>query len=145
MDNEGRHYTLISFQFPNYWEEIREPVVSVDDALARMRQIESSFEAQEGEHVSVCIEDPRGDSIHVGLAGEMWMITHIHHVAPYDCEYQYAVGDMQAEGTVVFLYPAWTEVSKQLLIPKTKGEEVVRQWIVSGTLSSCVEWTYEYL
>jgi hypothetical protein len=131
------------FRLPNYWEEISEPIASANDALTRIQEIEHEFPSKEGEHVTVYIEDSEGDKLHVGLAGALWMITHIRRVSEHELEYQYALGDKKATGSVAFLFPEWTDVSRKRLIPRSKGEEAVRDWIDNGTLPRSIEWTYD--
>ena len=142
---EIRRCHLKYFQLPNYWEVISESIESADDALARMKDIESMHVSKESEHVSLYVEDSGGDKLHIGFAGDVWMITYLHHVDEFEIEYQYAVGDKNASGSVTFLFPEWTDISRKRLIAKAKGQEVVRVWIERGSLSDSVGWTYDLL
>lgn len=142
---EGRLCYLKYFQLPKYWEEISESIVSAEHALTRLREIESSHVAREGEHISLFIEDSKGDKLHIGLAGDVWMITHLHPVDEFEVEYQFGVGDKKAEGSVPFLFPEWTDVTAKRLISKSKGQEIAREWIERGILSNLIEWTYDLL
>ena len=134
---------LKHFEFPEYWEEIVESIQSADQLLVRLRELEDTFLPSRTEHITAYVEDKNGDTLHIGLAGDSWMITHIHPGDEY--EYLYAVGDEHADGYVAFLYPEWTEIPLKRLIPSAKAREVVREWVETGRLNESIRWTDEFI
>lgn len=143
MTNATRVVRLVHFRFPNYWEEIVESVLSSDSALERLVDIEAEYVSREGEYTSAYFKDETGNALHIGLAGHRLMITYIYFVGEHNREYQYAIGNATAKGTVAFAFPEWSEVPKTRLISRRIGVQVIKEWIETGRLSDCVEWSYD--
>ena len=56
-----------------------------------------------------------------------------------------AVGDMSAEGSVMFYFGDYSIMSAKYVVPYSLALEILEYWIMTGKLSDMVEWTGEIL
>jgi hypothetical protein len=132
----SRSCRLKRFEFPKYWEQIVENPTSAEQALARIKELHSSYESEEGEGICFFIEDDQGEQLHVGCSDEGWVLT--YH--PKKGAVKAAVGDLRARGHKPFLIPEWTDIERKHLIAAGVAETAVSLWIKSGRLSDSVTW-----
>ena len=104
--------------------------------MARIKELHSSYQPEEGEGICFFLEDDQGDQLHVGCSDEGWVLT--HH--PKEGAVKAAIGDPRARGHKPFLIPEWTDFERKHLIAAGLGETVVSLWIKTGQLSDTVAW-----
>jgi hypothetical protein len=103
-------WQLLWFELSRYWETRAEWVATPADVVARLGELERRF--WDGEQLCVApqLRAANGEELYVGLAGDHWLLM---HVGTGDGEYTWAVGDLDAPGTLRLHFPSATEVSRK--------------------------------
>jgi hypothetical protein len=134
-------WQLSWFEPARYWETLTEWLTTPEAVLARLDELESRFWVGEQLCVSPRVRADNGEELCIGLAGDHWLLE---HVGTGDCEFSWAIGDPEAEGTLWVYSPADTEVSRKRLVPRAAAERAVREWLESKTLGGGLVWTDDY-
>jgi hypothetical protein len=60
------------FELSRYWDEILEDVSTVEQALARIKELCSGYQSTEGEGIFFSLEDSQGNTLRLGCSNEGW-------------------------------------------------------------------------
>lgn len=131
-----RTVSLKYWRFPNYWEELVEPIESSVGAVARLIDLQRSCDTRDAEGVTYFLEDERGNELEVHCSGDHWAIAFF----PIYGKPVITSGNPSAKGSKPFLIPEWTEVERKHLISPEMAQDVVKEWIDTGKLSNSVVW-----
>jgi|SRR6516225_8074185 hypothetical protein len=129
-------WRLQRFEFPKYWEQIIEEFQSPSEVLSRLKLLCTCDEPEEAEGTSFFLIDESENRMQVGCSGEGWVVMFF----PRSGAARIAVGNDTAQGNKIFLLPEWTPVPRKHLLTIEVAENVVKEWMLNGSLSSEVSW-----
>src|SRR3954454_2990519 len=101
LKKTGRTVRLIRFEFPKYWEDIIEPVISGDQAVSRMKELLARFELKKADGITFYLEDESGEQLQVYCSASEWAVAYF----PKDATSVISSGNPERDGTMVFLIP----------------------------------------
>ena len=129
------------FSDPLSQEETREEISDSAHLERRLGEVRDHFGSRLDHAIGVDLTD-EDRSLSVGLGEEFWAL--IQSTNDYDEFEQWcSLGDGDAEGSVVYYMPQWTDIPRKWLVPRSLGLEAVKEWYETGKLSSAIEWTDE--
>lgn len=119
-------------------------VRSVEEVFALIERVEREVFARWGVVSAVCLDDPSGECLYVGSAGDRWSLYYLRMPEVGDGElFARPVGDPGAEGTTEVIEEMGDEVANSHFVPRRFGEDAVREWWRSKSLWQGIEWHRE--
>jgi Immunity protein Imm1 len=117
---------------------------SVEEVFACIERAEQQVFARYGLVSAVCLDDPSGECLYVGAAGDRWSLYYLRMPEVGDGElFARPVGDPAAVGITEVIEEMGEDVSNSHFVPRAVAEEAVREWWRSKSLWDGVEWHYE--
>lgn len=93
---------------------------------------------------AVCLDDPSGECLYVGSAGERWSLYYLCMPEVGDGElFARPLGDPHAEGTTEVIEEMGEQVPNAHFVLRAAGEQAVREWWRSKSLWDGIQWWWE--
>jgi hypothetical protein len=117
---------------------------SVEEVFALIEQAEREVFARRGVVSAVCLDDPSGECLYVGAAGDRWSLYYLRMPEVGGGElFARPVGDPGAEGTTEVIEEMAEPIANAHFVPRAAGEQAVREWWQSRLLWGGIEWRFE--
>jgi hypothetical protein len=72
---KNRNVRLKRWEFPNYWEELVEPVASGKQVVARLKGLVAAIDLADAEGATFFLQDENGDALEVHCGGDEWAVA----------------------------------------------------------------------
>jgi hypothetical protein len=119
-------------------------VHSVEEVFAVIERAERAVFSRWGIVSAVCLDDPSGECLYVGAAGERWSLYYLRMPEVGDGElFARPVGDPAAGGTTEVIEEMGSEVANRHFVVRAAGEQAVREWWRSKSLWVGIQWHRE--
>jgi hypothetical protein len=117
---------------------------SLEELFQLLQRVESEAWRNWVINTSVCLDNPSGECLYVGLAGDRWTFFFLRMPEVGDGElFIRSVGDPSAEGSTQVIVEMKEDVPNSSFVPREVGMRVVREWWDSKTLSNSIGWREE--
>jgi hypothetical protein len=117
---------------------------SVKEVFALIERAEQEVFARCGVVSAVCLDDPSGECLYVGSAGDRWSLYYLRMPDVGDGElFARPIGDPGAEGATEVIEEMGEQIANSHFVPRAAGEQAVREWWRSKALWDGVEWRWE--
>ncbi len=89
---------------------------------------------------AVCLDDPSGECLYVGSAGDRWSLYYLRMPEAGSESFARSVGNPLASGTTEVIEEMRESVANTYFVPRVAGEAAVREWWRSKSLWPGIVW-----
>ena len=116
---------------------------SAEEVFAVIAQAEREVFDRWGVVSAVCLDDPSGECLYAGAAGDRWSLYYLRMPDAGVELFARSVADPAATGTTEVIEEMGSSVANSHFVPRALAQDAVREWLRSKSLWAGIEWHSE--